>query len=255
MWKTKKAAAAAVAAALAATGAGALAAPAQASSSGTCRFEAHVRFSQPITMSSSHGYLEQDGPGRADCTGTLDNSLTSGGGTFELAGSYGNPQSWFSFEDTCVLGLGRTRFTASVPRALQFFHPSPIDLEGQIWSRRFGNTLYLEGQGFAGGDRVVYTGTAELRPDPGQDCTGTPITSGTLVQNVTVTEGGSAQRGQPEALDETTPPSPPPARKAQRNVRVPKRHCHGRGRKRYCHRHASRRHPPRPVTRRRSGRR
>lgn len=93
----------------------------------------------------------------------------------------------------CELGVGRMSLLAAVPVLLsnrRFVH-----LAGTIGLGRLAGTLLLSGSGRAGqvsavspgSERVTYTGIGAFRPDRGENCTSTPVTSGTLTEQLIIT--------------------------------------------------------------------
>jgi hypothetical protein len=225
-----------------ATGAAALAtAPAQASSRASCRFEAHVSFSPPIGASPSRGTLSQTERGSAQCKGTLDDATVDGEGGFNVGGQYGSPPQWPVVEgDNCSLGIGSTTFEAWAPKLLAFFAPQDVRLSGTIAYQRAGSVMTLSGRGYAGRDRVDYGGVAQFVADPGQDCLGSPMYSGRLIQQVTISDGSWSENSaqQSSSADSGAEPqpaaSPKPTKAKRSSTKKRARKCRGRGKRRHC---------------------
>ena len=163
-----------------------------------CRAVAHVVLSRPLTGTRTGGSLRSTSTGELDCAGELDGTLAAGAGSFTAHGTYhngeynplGNPLGGL---DTCALGVAR----------LSFFGSAPVFLSNRRWIRLAGDlrlspvaqSLVVAGTGRAGSispespgsERVSYSGIGAFLADPGQDCSLTPISSGTLSEQLVVT--------------------------------------------------------------------
>jgi hypothetical protein len=163
-----------------------------------CRAVAHVALSRPLTGVKTGGRLRLTSTGELSCAGELGGTLVAGAGSFIARGVYrngdynplGDPLGGF---DTCALGVAR----------LSFFGSAPVFLSNRRWIRMAGDlrlspvaqSLVAEGTGRAGSisvesrgsEPVSYSGIGAFLPDPGQDCSITAISSGTLSEQFVVT--------------------------------------------------------------------
>ena len=163
-----------------------------------CTIRAHIQLSQALNGSAMAGSFRSTRLGTIDCAGTLDGALSDGIGWIDATGSYrsgpsnpfGAPLNGFG---TCVLESLRVTFLAAAPMVLsnRWF----IRFDGTVRLTEIARLLWATGTGRAGtvspispgSEGVRYTGVGGFQPARGQDCTSTPIRSGTLTERFVIT--------------------------------------------------------------------
>lgn len=162
----------------------------------TCRAENHVRLSPSGVVRSE--------PGKLDCTGWLGDATKHVPGTFQFTGTYSIA--------SCVLSIAGGRFSGTVPRLIAFMEPR-IRLAGTFALDRGAHT----GRGTADGEPFATTGAASFSPDSGQDCARTPVSSGILVQYLTVVDAGRQPSSSEPPREQSHETSSPPRRPAAKH--------------------------------------
>ena len=177
---------------------------AEAANDAICQFSAHVTLSSPLEQKGARGLFSSDGPGSARCTGTLGGKLATGFGQFATEGSYGaGGVDALTGGDTCLVGSATAMFTATVPVFLPLFGPPDVAISGSEQLQRVAAALVVSGSGSVEDDPISYTGVGSFTPDSGQNCITTPISSGTLTEQLVITDRQGSNSG--PAMTSTTP--------------------------------------------------
>lgn len=177
--------------------------PAEAALTRTsCAFKVHIALSSPLNGTPTQGAFASTGVGTMDCAGWLDGALTDGTGWVEAHGSYrngepnffGNPLGGF---DTCALGQVRMSLFAATPVFLTFPFARSIRQLATLRLQPVARALIATGPGRVGtrsalgpgSNPVNYSGVGAFTVDRDQNCTTTPIRSGTLSEQLVVLGG------------------------------------------------------------------
>jgi hypothetical protein len=168
------------------------AAVAHAQTHATCQVQAHIRLSTPLRAWATAGSFRSDGTPTVKCTGYVGSRLADGHGFFQIRGRWGGGMfDRLAGAGTCRLNTATGWFYGSVPVFLALFSPIDADMGGKLTLRQIGPALTFAGTGYAGNDRVSYTGAGTFTRDSGQACA-TGVRSGTLSEQIVLRDGGRA---------------------------------------------------------------
>jgi len=174
-------------------------AQADVSNAGVCRFRAHLQMDA--------GSYRTTGS-TVSCSGTLAGQPVTNGGTVEMWGHY--VESW-SADSGCTVAWRDGVFDARIKEAAAFFDSGDLSSEGGF-DIAGGPVMQVTGTGDTDYKPFIEQGSATFTPDTGQSCGS--LRSGTLIQRVTLTDGGAGNAaaeeevGQYEAQEWGTEPSP-----------------------------------------------